>query len=211
MTNKGFFGQKGLSDGASDANVMDFAIRMALLRHRTAVHVVVKAVHGGGVGPAPTVDVQPLVHMTDGQGNSAPHGIISGVGTTRNQGGNGAIINDPQVGDIGIIVVGDRDVSALKANKGQPSNPGSRRTGNLADSTYIGATINPANPEQSVQFTETGLRIFDKNGNILVMDAGTFYLKPGGPTLFLGGDGGDGAYDFVQTLSGPSSNVKAKL
>jgi hypothetical protein len=211
MTNKVAYGQKGLVDDSSSLNVMQFAIRQALQKHRTVVHVVVKAVHGGGVGPAPTVDVQPLVNMTDGQGNAAPHGIISGIGTTRNQGGSGAIINDPRPGDIGVVVVGDRDSSALRANKGKASNPGSRRMGNLADGTYIGATINPANPDQAVQFTETGLRIFDKNGNVLMMDAGKFYLKPGGPTLFLGGTGDDGAYDFVMTESGPSSNVKAKL
>lgn len=37
-------------------------------------------------------------------------------------------------------------------------------------------------------------------------------VKPGdGKMVFLGGDGTDGSYDFVATMSGPSINVKAKI
>jgi len=37
-------------------------------------------------------------------------------------------------------------------------------------------------------------------------------VKPGaGKMVYLGGDGADGTYDFVSTVSGPSINVKARI
>ncbi|WP_164635044.1 phage baseplate assembly protein [Rhodopseudomonas sp. BR0G17] len=37
-------------------------------------------------------------------------------------------------------------------------------------------------------------------------------VKPGdGKLVYLGGDGTDGTYDFVSTVSGPSINVKARI
>ena len=37
-------------------------------------------------------------------------------------------------------------------------------------------------------------------------------VKPGdGQIVYLGGDGTDGSYDFVSTVSGPSINVKARI
>ncbi len=212
MTDKeGWYGWMGLSDHTSETNAMDFHIRTLLRQHRTAVPVVVTAVHGGGVGPAPTIDAQVLVDMTDGFGNATDHQVISGIATTRNQGGGNAVINDPKVGDVGFVVVADRDISALKANNGAKSNPGSRRMGNLADSVYIGAMINPANPDQGVQFTTDGIRIFDKNGQSIEMKPGSIAINPGGGDVFLGGNGSDGSYALVETVSGPSVNVKAKI
>jgi hypothetical protein len=164
---EGFYGWKGLADDTSEFNATQFQIKMALRQHRTGIPVRVIAVHGGGVGPAPTVDVQPIVNLTDGRGNQTPAGIVYGVACTRNQGGGNAVINDPKPGDVGHIVVADRDISSAKANNGGQSNPGSRRMGNLADGIYIGAVLNPANPDQYVQFTETGVKVADKNGNVI--------------------------------------------
>lgn len=164
----GFFGQRGLTASTSDYNAHDFQIEQALGKVRTSVPVKIVAVHGGGVGAAPTVDVQPLVNQIDGQGNQTPHGIIYGRPCTRNQGGGNAIINDPLVGDIGHLVISDRDISSLTSNEGAQSNPGSFRMHDMADGVYHGAMLNPANPTQYVQFTETGMRTVDKNGNVIV-------------------------------------------
>ncbi len=70
-----FFGQQGTFDDSSDYNARDFHIRQVLGQVRTSVPVKIIAVHGGGVGAAPTVDVQPLINQIDGQGNqnSARH------------------------------------------------------------------------------------------------------------------------------------------
>jgi hypothetical protein len=166
MTN-GFFGQIGLSDGDSEYNLLRFIIRQELANVRTGVPVLVKAVHGGGVGAPPTVDVQPLVNQMDGQGNKTDHGTIYGIAVARNQGGANAIINDPVAGDIGHLAVNDRDISVVKANNGARSNPGSFRRHNLADGVYVAAVF-AITPTQYVQFTATGLRIMDINGNQIV-------------------------------------------
>lgn len=48
-------------------------------------------------------------------------------------------------------------------------------------------------------------------GSEIVLSGNDVQVKPNGGTLFLGGTGTDGAYDFVRTASGFSSNVKAKM
>jgi len=168
----GVFGQQQAQDGASDFNTLSFVIRTALGRVRTGVPVVVKAVHGGGVGAPPTVDVQPLINAIDGQGNQTAHGTIVNLPVLRLQGGKNAIIIDPQVDDIGWLVIADRDTSALRKNQGKRSNPGSFRRFNLADGAYFGGFLNPADPTQYVQFTTSGIKIADKNGNVIELKSG---------------------------------------
>ncbi len=217
MAGEGHFGQMGLPDTTSPGNIETFRIRQALGEVRTMVPVKIIAVHGGGVGPAPTVDVQPLINQINGIGQQTPHGIIYGIAVSRNQGGGSAIINDPVVGDVGFISVADRDISALKANNGEQSNPGSYRTHDMADGIYTGAMLNPANPEQFVHFSSDGVTIADKNGNTLQMGAGGVTISGSGDTavqssgmLLLGGDG-SGSYEFVETAGGTSTKVKAAI
>ncbi|MER9376012.1 hypothetical protein [Mesorhizobium sp. M0491] len=173
MSEQGYFGQQTTSDDTSEINRLRFLIRQELAQTRSNIPVKVIAVHGGGVGAPPTIDVQPLINQTDGQGNQTPHGIIYGIATVRNQGGTNGIINDPKVGDIGHMSIMDRDISALKANAGAQSNPGSFRRGSMSDGVYTGTIVNPANQDQAVQFTETGIKLFDKNGQIIEFAAGS--------------------------------------
>jgi hypothetical protein len=173
---QGFFGQQGISDDSNEINRLRFLIRQELAQHRSHIPVKIVAVNGGGVGAPPTVDVQPLINQTDGQGNQTPHGVIFGIATMRSQGGTNGIINDPKVGDIGHMSIMDRDISALKANGGAQSNPGSFRRGNMSDGVYMGAIVNPANQDQAVQFTETGIKLFDKNGQIIEFSAGAITI-----------------------------------
>ncbi|MBZ9683199.1 hypothetical protein LB531_21310 [Mesorhizobium sp. CO1-1-2] len=173
MSEQGYYGQQTTSDDTSEIGRLRFLIRQELAQHRTGIPVKVIAVHGGGVGAPPTIDVQPLINQIDGQGNQTPHGTIYGIATMRSQGGTNGIINDPKVGDIGHMAIPDRDISALKANAGAQSNPGSFRRGNMSDGIYMGAIVNPANQDQAVQFTEGGMKFFDKNGQIIEFAAGS--------------------------------------
>lgn len=166
------FGQQLTQDDTTDFSVIRFIVKQMLGRARSATPVKVLAVHDGGVGAAPTVDVQPIINAIDGQGNKTVHGKIFAIPVLRMQGGSNALIIDPQVNDIGFLVVSDRDISAAKANNGAISNPGSFRRNNLADGVYIGAILNPGNPDQYVQFTTSGMKLADKNGNIIEMKSG---------------------------------------
>ena len=223
---QGAFGQQGSFDANSELQRISFLIQQHLGNVRVGCPVKVIAVHGGGLGPAPTVDVQILVKQMDGVGNSVPHSTIYGVPATRIQGGKSAIINDPKVGDVGHIVIADRDISSVKANSGAESNPGSFRRHDLADAVYVGAMLNSGAPNQYIWFTSTGIvlhdvngnviqttasgiEITDKNGNVINMTAASVYIKPSS-VLYLGGDGISGSYDWVQTSSGPSTTAKAR-
>ncbi|WP_246216996.1 oxidoreductase [Paraburkholderia panacisoli] len=113
--------------------------------------------NNGGVAPVGFLTLQPLVNQLDGYGNATPHGPIYNVPYFRLQGGANAIIIDPQVGDIGFAGFADRDISSVKANKGQ-ANPGSKRQFSMADAVYMGGILN-GTPSQYIAFSASGVAI----------------------------------------------------
>lgn len=151
--NRGYAGLQTLPDSVGEFNVLRFLIAQALGRMATATLVRVKNVSTS----AQTVDVQILVNQVDGAGNATPHGVIYGVPYVRLQGGANAVIIDPHVGDIGLAVFASRDISSVKANKGQ-ANPGSRRVFDYADALYVGGVLN-GTPTQYVEFTPSGVNV----------------------------------------------------
>ena len=136
---------------------------------------VVSVTNSGGVAPVGSVDVSPMVSMIDGQGRTSPHGIIHNLPYFRLQGGANAIIIDPVIGDIGIAVFADRDLTAVKSTKA-PGPPGSRRRNSMADGLYIGGVLNGA-PTQYIEFNGSGVTItaptVTVNGNLVVTGTAT--------------------------------------
>lgn len=119
---------------------------------------VISVTNAGALAPVGFCDVNPMVHQIDGEGtNVTPHGVITGIPYFRYQGGANAIILDPQVGDIGIMICAGSDISAVKAKKA-PNVPGSFRRNDPADGLYIGGFLN-AVPTQFVRFSTTGVEI----------------------------------------------------
>jgi len=170
------------TDTTSEFNAMSFIIDQALARVRTMVLVKVVAVsNNGGLAPVGTVDVQPMVNMLDGSGNSQVHGLLTGLPYTRIQGGKNAIILDPEVGDIGWAAVSDHDISAVKSQK-KISNPGSMRVFDMMDAVYIGGILN-GTPNQYVQVNDTGITLADNFGNKVQMENGGMVFT--GPCFFL--------------------------
>lgn len=151
-------GQANPKYAANDYNVMAFVVSQMLAGARICMLVKVLAVtNNGGVTPIGTVNVQPLVQQVNGAGEVTPHGTIYKLPYIRVQGGTNAVILDPQVGDIGIICIADRDSSAAVAAKDQAP-PGSNRRNSPADGFYMGSVISQT-PVQYVQFTSTGITI----------------------------------------------------
>lgn len=182
MTDAFGYGQRQPNDFTSRYNSVAFVIRQFLAQVRTAIPVQVVAVsNSGGVEPVGTVDVQPMVNQLDGNGNATPHGTIFSIPYLRAQGGSNAIIMDPEVGDIGLLVVADRDSSSVKANKAR-SNPGSFRKHDLADGFYVGGFLN-GTPTQIVRFHDSEIDIVS-----------TVKVTITAPTIFL-----DGAVEFANT------------
>jgi hypothetical protein len=157
---------------------MKFIIRSALSGVRTSIPVEVMAVtNGGGVSPIGTVTVRPLVNATDGAAVAWPHAGIANVPYMRIQGGSNAVIIDPQVGDIGIATVCDRDISGVK-NVGAAANPGSTRKHDMSDMVYL-MTIIGAAPTQYVQFNSSGISIVSPTA-VNVTTTGNVNVTAGG-------------------------------
>jgi hypothetical protein len=212
------FGQQHPTDAAGEFNSQRFIIDQALARISTARLVQVKGVDTA----AKTVDVQPLVKQMDGEGNATDHGTIFGIPYMALQFGKSGVIADPVVGDKGLMVVCDRDISAVKANK-TFAQPGSLRQFDMADGLYFGGVMND-DPEQWVKFTDTGLELKDKSNNKLVSSSNGWEFT--GPVKFnqvvtmsgnlqLGGDvksanGGTYAGNFQTSGEVTAGNIGLK-
>lgn len=163
-------GQADIFSDASEYNTLDFVIARATEKMQTVSIVQVKAVNTG----AQTVDVKVLVNLMTGASISVPHGVISARPYFRAQGGGNAIILDPVVGDIGIMVFASRDSSAVIAKKGL-ANPGSQRRFSWSDGLYFGGILNAA-PTQYVQFLAAG-------GGIMIHSPGTVAIQAPATTV----------------------------
>lgn len=143
---------------SGEYNNLAFIISQALSKLQTSTLVrVEKCTNAGDTSPVGFVDVTPLVNQIDAQGNPTPHVTIYNVPYLRVQGGNNAVIIDPQAGDIGVCVFASRDISKIKSTKKQ-GNPGSHRQYNFSDGMYLGGMLNAA-PTQFVQFNADGITI----------------------------------------------------
>lgn len=155
--NEGYYGSQDVNAATDEYNATSFVIAQILAGRNYATIVQIVAVDTD----AQSVDVQPLVNQLDGAGNAIPHGVVHGLQYVRVQGGVSAIILDPVIGDMGVAIFADRDISSVKANKAI-SNPGSGRRADMADGMYMGGMLN-AEPEQYVQFDEDGITISSPN------------------------------------------------
>lgn len=186
------YGQQDPGVATNEFNATSFMVSQMISRLETMKLVKVLAVTpgegDGDVKAAGTVDVQPLVSQIDGNGHGTPHGTVYGIPWSRAQGGKNAVICDPEVGDIGYVVVSDRDISSLKESKKIGPAP-TRRQYNISDGIYAGAALNVA-PEQYLIFTEKGFRIVSKDGGSITADKDVgVTVKPGtGMPIILDGN-----------------------
>ncbi len=153
--------------GANESSQLLYLIRRQLGKVRTTTLVKVLAcTNNGALAAVGTVDVQPLIQQLDGQGNVMSLPPLYGLPYVRLQGGANAIILDPQPGDIGLALFGDRDLSAAEQSKAL-SPPGSRRQHSMADGLYIGGVLNGV-PSQYVQFEASGI-VVNSPGKVTVI------------------------------------------
>lgn len=150
------------SDFDSEQNGLNFAIQQAMLKLQTSLPVRVMAVRNSGLAPVGRVDIQVLVDMVDGQGNTVQHGTISNVPYFRLQGGTNAVIVDPSPGDIGMACFCSRDISAVKSVK-DTAPPGSWRSHDFSDALYLGGFLN-GTPTSYIQITEGGILVHNTSG-----------------------------------------------
>ncbi|NKI68967.1 oxidoreductase [Collimonas pratensis] len=155
---EGYYGQQDVTANTSEYNALTFLVSQILAGKNTATLVQIKAVtNSGGVSPVGFVDVLPLVNQLDGNNNATPHGVVHNLPYFRLQGGTDAVIIDPKIGDIGVAVFADRDISAVCTAKAA-ANPGSLRRNDMADGMYFGGMLNGV-PVQYIQFAASGINI----------------------------------------------------
>lgn len=155
---RGYQGYARLTSGNTELSRVSFIVERILARVSTATLVTIQAVtNTGDASPVGFVDVQPLVAQLSGDGKATPHGTIYNIPYLRLQGGKNAIILDPHVGDIGICVFANRDISSVKATK-KAGNPGSQRRFAMSDGLYLGGVLNGV-PEQFLRFSGSGVEI----------------------------------------------------
>jgi hypothetical protein len=163
-------GQSNPFSDASEFNMLDFIIARATDELQTVSIGQVSAVNTG----AQTVDVQILVNLVTGANTPVEHEVIAGRPYFRLQGGDNAIICDPVVGDIGIVVFASRDITGVVAAKGA-ANPSSNRRFSWSDGIYLGGILNGA-PTQYMQFLAAG-------GGINIVSPGTVAIQAPATTI----------------------------
>jgi hypothetical protein len=208
-------GQRFLDSQTSDFHAQNYMIEEMLSRMSKATLASVQSVTTtGAVAAVGSVSLLPLVNMQDSYGNAHKHTAINNIPYFRYQGGNKAIILDPKVGDIGVAVFADRDISSVKKNKKQ-SNAGSFRRHDMADGLFFPCFLG-ATPTSYIQFQDDGTLVFspDNGTTLITVKAGKITLTVSGTTITLqsgrvdlGGLGGAG----VQTAAGTSGTVFAIL
>lgn len=203
--------------GNTPETAIQFMIDQAIARISGAQLVkITKVSTQGQVGPVGKVSVQVLTKTMDGQGNTFSHGAIHNIPFFRLQGGSGkAVIMDPKVGDIGIAIFADRDISGVKKNK-KESPPGSYRKHDMADGLYIGGFLGET-PTCYIRFTDDDKIVAspDAGATTLTIEKDKVKAVAGALEMVLKPDfiwlGKEGVGEFVQTVAGPSTVVKAKV
>ena len=157
MSTNGYNGTPLGLDADSFGQTQEIISRM-IAGVRTAQVVRVTAVtNSGGASPIGYVNIQPLVGQLDGRGKHVDHGVIYNVPYMRIQGGQNAVILDPAVGDIGVAVFCDRDISGVKSIK-RAAPPPSARKHDMSDAIYLHSVLSAA-PSQYIRFHAGGIEI----------------------------------------------------
>lgn len=115
--------------------------------------VVVKKVNGKNL------IVFPLVTGTNASGGSIPNQDVYNVPFIQYQAGNSSVKMTPRVGDIGLVIACDKDITNVKKSKsGGP--PPTQRRHSYSDAVYITAiaSLND-DPTELVEFTGSGINI----------------------------------------------------
>lgn len=202
----GYKGYQRPTDGTSDYNAISFVVWQILRSISGAKLVrVMSSTNAGGVSSVGFVDVQPLVNQLDGDDNAVDHGTVYHLPYFRLQGGTNAVIMDPVDGDIGVAIIEDRDISAVKSS-GAQANPGSRRIFDLADGLYLGGYLN-ATPEQYFQFSAAGIAVVSPTkislqAPLVEVDASTSFTVNSLQSDFSGAVSVQGLLSFFAGMKG---------
>jgi len=164
---------------SSDYNALVFFFTQMINKKHTMTLVQVRQVNDDN-----TVNVQPLVNMLDSKGNAVPYGVLFSLPFVRLQGGNTGVLCDPKIGDIGLAIFADRDITNVIETKEQ-SNPNSYRVMSMSDGIYLSGVLNPE-PTQYLNFNNGG---FVELVSALVKISGNLSVGTGATGVFSSSTG----------------------
>ncbi len=204
-------------DTSVEANAQQFLMRKFLMGKAFITLAIVTYVsEDGGF-----VSVKPMVEGFTGAGDLIPNADIHGVPVWRLQRGGSAVIMPPVVGDIGLIAICDRDISAIKKTK-KAALPGSNRIHSYTDSIYLGGVLN-ADPSQYVKFSDSGIDVVSPmdvnvNGRNVAINASAkasvnspVIELNGAVTQGKGSNGGNAVFGGSVTATGEVTGAGIKL
>jgi hypothetical protein len=174
MSSDGFLYNSKFEDQFDAGRAQEFIIKSLIRQVHTCALVKVTAVRptSGKVG---FVDVLPLVQETDTNGQVIEQSPVYNVPYMQYQGGASAVILAPVVGDIGLCMFAEVDITNVKQTQaGGP--PNTMRTHSSADGLYIGGVLN-TDPTQYLRFNASGIDIVSPSGTINVQTTGNVHFQ----------------------------------
>lgn len=151
--------------------MQEYVISRLIRQIHTATLVKVLAVYPT-TGTVGFVDVQPLVQQQTTVGVVLPQAPMYRLPYLRMQGGVSAIVLDPTVGDLGLAVFAERDITAAVSARGDAP-ASTNRAYDAGDGLYLGGFLN-ADPTQWLKFLPDA--------------AGIELVTPGDLTIRVDGD-----------------------
>lgn len=145
--------QADYTDYSNSFNELDFVIRQRISNINTAIVVKVVKVKTD----TKSVDVLPMVQQISADGSVIDHGTVYNIPYFMLQGGVNAILINPAIDDIGLLVCCSRDISGVK-NAKQVAPPSSRRMHTFSDGLYIGGFLNQ-DPTRFIEFNDSGINV----------------------------------------------------
>jgi hypothetical protein len=122
------------------------------------------------LGETGFINIQPLVSMADSQGNATNHGTINNVPYFQPRSGTFGIDLVPMIGDVGIVLFCDRDISAALASLALGPPPSGRQF-DMADAIYLGGLGISAALTAGITINAMGISMADTFGNTIAMTA----------------------------------------
>ena len=142
-------------DVSSEQNRLHYVISKMLSQANFIELVVIISVDSN----AETVTIKPLSKSVDGSGTSREAEEVYDIPYFRLQMGTSAVIMDPSVGDIGLMLVCDENIHNIKESK-VASVPANGHRHSRADGIYLGGIgLLNATPTEYIKFTGSGIKI----------------------------------------------------
>ncbi len=151
-------GNRAHASSSSFRNALEFMVENCIKNTvNTALLVRVEQVEPSSAkSKSGRLTCKPLVNQYDSRGNILEMSQIFDIPYMRYQGGVAAIVCDPCVGDIGLAIFAQQDISLVGENELLSQvQPASFRSYDLADGLYIGGFLNQA-PEIWLELTQDG-------------------------------------------------------